>query len=152
MKKNLLIIVCIFIIIVLIILGYYYNYQAKYSELKKFNLEYENYLDKEIYGAEIATVINKAIDNNEKNEVEKRTEKQDDKEYYFYVPNDTNSINIDVKITGNKTTMYYKMESLYQGELETFVQLYNTAIFKCTKIEYNKVGKVKYLLFEQITQ
>ncbi|MCI9063881.1 MAG: hypothetical protein HFJ17_04695, partial [Clostridia bacterium] len=48
MKKSLLIIISIVIIIVVIMLGKYYNYKSKISEIKKFNLEYETYLDKEI--------------------------------------------------------------------------------------------------------
>ena len=150
MKKNLLIIICIILIILVVVLANYYNYKAKYTEIKEFNLQYEVYLDKEIYGTEIATVINKAVDNNEKNEVEKEEEESDGKTYYFYKPNDKNSIKVDVKIIDNNIT--YQMESLYQGEITKFVQYYNSVLFKCTKIEYNSAGKVSYLLFEQISQ
>ena len=43
MKKNLLIIICIVIIIISIIIGNYYNYKAKQTELKEYNLQYEVY-------------------------------------------------------------------------------------------------------------
>lgn len=150
MKKSLLIIVCIVIIAVVIIIGKYYNFKAKYTELKEFNLQYEVYLEKEIYGTEIATVINKAIDNNEKNEVEKEEKEHNGKTYYFYKQNDINSIKVEIKILDNNKT--YQMESLYQGEIDTFVQYYNSIRFKCKEIEYNKVGKVSYMLFEQISE
>jgi len=150
MKKNLLIIICTVIIIVAIILGNYYNYKAKVTELKEYNLQYEVYLDKEIYGTEIATVINKAIDNNEKNEVEKEKIEKEEKTYYFYKQNDINSIKVEVKIIDNDKI--YQMESLYQGEIDKFVQYYNFIKFKCTKMKYNKAGKVSYMMFEQISK
>lgn len=150
MKKTLLIIIGIVIIIVAIILGNYYSYKAKKTELNEFNVQYEAYKDKTIYGTEIATVINKAVDNNEKNDVEKEEIENGGKTYYFYKENDINSIKVDVKMTDIDKT--YKMESLYQGEITKFVQYYNSILFKCTKIEYNQAGKVSYLLFEQISE
>ena len=150
MKKSLLIIICIIVIIVSIVMGNYYNYKSKQSELKEYNLQYEVYLEKEIYGTEIATVINKAVDNNEKNEVEKEKIENKGKEYYFYKQNDTTSMKVEVKITDNNKI--YQMEALYQGEIDTFVHFYNSILFKCTKIEYNKAGKVNYMLFEQISE
>ena len=123
MKKTYIYIICLFILIVALILGKYYDYKNKQAELDKFNLEYEQFAQEDIYGTQIATIINKAIDNNEVNDVEKEYVEDNDKKYYFYVPNDTNSIKIDIKITDNDTT--YKMESLYQGEITKFVQNYN---------------------------
>ena len=68
-----------------------------------------------------------------------------------YINNDKNSINIDIKITDNDTI--YNMEKLYTGGMDKFVQFYNQIKFKCTKIECHKeTKKVKYMLFEQITQ
>ena len=150
MKKTYIYIICLFILIVALILGKYYDYKNKKTELDKFNLEYEQFAQEDIYGTQIATIINKAIDNNEVNDVEKEYVEDNDKKYYYYVPNDTNSIKIDIKITDNDKT--YKMESLYQGEITKFVQNYNYIKFKCTKIEYNKVGKVSYMLFEQVSE
>ena len=150
MKKAYIYFFCIVLLILAIIVGKYYNYKAKYAEIKEFNLQFEYYYQKEIYGTEIATVINKAVDNNEKNEVEKEELEKNNKKIYSYIANDENSINIDIKIIDNNKT--YKMESLYQGEITKFVQNYNYILFKCTKIEYNKNGKVSYMLFEQISE
>ena len=55
------------------------------------NMEFENYLNVEVYGTDLATIINRAIDNNITNEVEK-----DNKG--IYQNNNTNSINIEIKI------------------------------------------------------
>lgn len=150
MKKAYIYIIGIVVIMITIIIGKYYNYKAEYAEIKEFNLQFEYYYQKEIYGTEIATVINKAVDNNEKNEVEKEQLEKNNKTINSYIANDENSINIDIKMLDiNKT---YKMESLYQGEITKFVENYNYILFKCTKIEYNKAGKVSYLLFEQISE
>ena len=43
------------------------------------------------------------------------------------------------------------METFYNNEMETFTQLYELIKFECTKINYNKLGKVSYMLFEQKT-
>lgn len=142
MKKIIAIILCFVIVIMSILIGKYYNYKQEYNKIKEENLEYEYYLEKEIYGTEVVTVINKAVNNNEINKIEKDSEG-------FYVPNDINSVKIDIKIIDNDMT--YKMETLYNGGMTNFVQYYNTILFKCSKIEYNSKGRVSYLLFEQIS-
>ncbi len=142
MKKILIFILIIVIIIVAIFSVKYFNYKAELNELKKVNAEYEAYLNKEIYGTDIGTVINKAVDSNEKNSVPKD-------EQGFYIQNDTNSIKIEIKIIDNDTT--YQMETLYSGGMTTFVQYYSSITFECTEIEYNSKGRVNYMLFEQRT-
>ena len=136
-----------FLIIIIIIVGMsyiYLNYKVTYNKTKKDNLQFENYYEKEIYGAELTTIINKAIDNNEYNEVEKDKKGK-------YIDNGENSINIEIKMLDNDKT--YNMETFYGGGMDKFVQYYNEIKFKCTNLEYHKsTGKVKYLLFEQITE
>ena len=136
-----------FLIIIIIIVGMsyiYLNYKVTYNKTKKDNLQFENYYEKEIYGAELTTIINKAIDNNEYNEVEKDKKGK-------YIDNGENSINIEIKMLDNDKT--YNMEIFYGGGMDKFVQYYNEIKFKCTNLEYHKsTGKVKYLLFEQITE
>lgn len=140
MKKIIILIICIVIIVLSTFGVKYINYRAERNKIKQDNLEYEIYLNKQIFGTELTTFINKATDNNERNKVIK-----DDKG--FYIQNDTNSIEIEIRITDNNTT--YKMETLYNSGMVNFVQNYNSVYFECTKIEYNKLGKVNYLLFEQ---
>ena len=92
----------------------------------------------------MTTIINKAVDNNKNNDVPK-----DDKGKY--INNNTNSIQIQIKMLDNEKI--YAMETLYHGGMDKFVQYYNEIKFKCTNIEYHTVtNKVKYMLFEQITQ
>ncbi len=136
-----------FLIITIIVVGIsymYLNYKADYNEAQKANMEFESYYNQNIMGTDLTTIINKAIDNNKNNKI-----KQDSKGKY--INNDENSINIDVKMLDKDET--YTMETFYNGGIEKFVQYYGTIQFKCTKIEYHKTtNKVKYMLFEQITQ
>ena len=141
MKK--LAIIFLMIIIVIVGISYLYlNFKANYNMAQRENKQFESYDNQEIYGAELTTIINKAMDNNKNNEVPK-----DDKG----INDDKNSIQINIKMLDNEKV--YAMETLYYGGMDKFVQYYNEIKFKCTKVEYHKVtNKVKYMLFEQITQ
>lgn len=136
-----------FLIIIIIVVGMsylYLNYKASYNQAKQENKQFESYYNEEVYGTDLVTVINKAVDNNLINEVEKNQKG-------FFQNNEINSINIDIKIIDNDTV--YQMETIYNNGMDNFVQYYGQIKFKCTKIEYHKeTGKIKYLLFEQITQ
>ena len=58
-----------FLIIIIIIVGLsyaYLNYKANYYTAKRENQQFESYDGQTIYGAEIATIINKAVDNCQK--------------------------------------------------------------------------------------
>lgn len=142
MKK----IVIFFGIIIIIICGISYiflNYKANYNMSKKANLEFENYLNEEIYGTDLSTVINRAVDSNEKNEVEKNNKG-------IYLDNGKNSISIEVKMTDNDSI--YQMETFYKNGMQNFLNYYSNIKFKCTNIKYHEsTKKVKYMLFEQIT-
>ena len=140
MKKTIIFILCVVIVILSIFGTKYINYREQQSKIKKENLEYETYLNKEVSGRDLTTAINRAVDNNEKNKVSKD-------ENGFYIANDSNSIEIEIKISDNDTT--YKMETLYNGGMVTFIQYYGDISFNCTKIEYNKQGRVCYIEFEQ---
>ena len=140
--KKILIILAIAIIIVCIIAVKYYSYKVDYNMIIEENAEYEQYKDKEIYGIDLATVINKTVDKNIKNEIEKD-------ENGNFILNDNNSIEIEIYINDNETT--YKMETFYNSGTEQFLQYYGNIKFKCSNIEYHeKTGRVSYLLFEQL--
>lgn len=136
-----------FLIIIIIVVGIsymYLNYKANYNETKLKNVEFESYYNQEIYGGDLTTIINKAVDNNISNGVEKNNKGK-------YLDNQKNSINIDIKMLDNDKV--YNMETLYGGGINKFLQYYNQIRFKCTKIEYHKsTNRIKYMLFEQITQ
>lgn len=143
MKKNIILLSIVIVIISLVAINYT-SYKNKYSEVKNYNLEFEKNYQKEIYGIDLTTLINKVINNNEKNNVEIGQDKK-------YINNSTNSIRIDIKMID--TNQIYSMETLYSGGVEQFVQYYGNIKFKCTEIEYHKrTGKVSYLYFEQISK
>lgn len=136
-----------FLIIIIIIVGMsylYLNYKANYYETKKENYQFSSYEGQEMYGAEVATLVNKAVDNNESNQVLKDEKGR-------YINNDNNSIQMEIIMLDNDKI--YTMETLYRGGMDKFVQYYNQIKFKCTRLEYHKTtNKVKYMLLEQITQ
>lgn len=136
-----------FLIIIIIVVGIsylYLNNKAKFYEAQRENRQFESYNQKEIYGSELTTIINKAVDNNKNNEVLK-----DDKGNY--INNENNSIQIEIKMLDNDKT--YAMETLYNGGMDKFIQYYSDIKFKCTDLQYHKpTNKVKYMLFEQVTE
>lgn len=136
-----------FLIIVIVVVGIsymYLQYKSHYYTAQRENKQFESYDGKEIYGTEITTIINKAMDYNQNNQVQKDNKGN-------FVNNDNNSIHINIKMLDNEKT--YTMETLYNGGMDKFVQYYGEILFKCTKLEYHKAtNKVKYMLFEQITQ
>lgn len=142
MKKTIIFIICVVIIILSAFYMKYLDYREERNSVKKSNLEYEMYLNKEITGRELTSVVNKAVNNNEKNKVAKNENK-------IYEKNDETSISIDILMSDNETT--YKMETIYNGGMVTFIQYYGDILFECTKIEYNSKGKVCYMVFEQKT-
>ena len=73
------------------------------KDIAKFNSYYENYLDKVFFGSEVATLISKTIDNNEKCEIEKDSEG-------IYIPDNNYSIKIYIKILGSNKS--YEMERI----------------------------------------
>ena len=143
MKK----IIIFFVIILIIICGIsylYINYKAEYRNSKKANLEFEKYLNEEVYGTDLATIINRAVDNNQKNQVERNNKG-------IYINNDKNSISIEIKMIDDDSI--YQMETIYNGGIQNFVNYYSNIKFRCVEIKYhNSTSKVKYMLFEQITQ
>ena len=141
--KKVAIFFIIIILIICAIFAMYISYKANYNISKKSNLSFEKYLNEEVYGSELATVINRAIDRNEKNEVEKNNKG-------IYQNNDTNSINIEIKMLDDD--IIYQMETFYRGGIQNFINYYSNIKFKCVDIKYHSsTNQVKYMLFEQIT-
>lgn len=143
MKKNLTIILIIFVIILAFASYYVYNTRRIASITENFNKVYESFYNKEIIGTTLISIINKAIDNNEENGVEKI------KDSTLYEENETNSIIITVKFLEKEDSV--RMENIAEQKTETFVKFFATAYFKCTNIEYHsKTKQIKSMHFEQI--
>ena len=141
--KKFVVFLVIVVAIVCAIAYMYLNFIANRNTAITENMPYETYLNREIFGSDLASVINRAINDNNKNNVEKD-------EKGIYIANNTNSIKIQVKITDNDTT--YDMETFYNSGMDNFIKYYNQIKFKCTNVEYHEAtNKIKYMLFEQIT-
>ena len=139
MKKSLLTIFIIFLVIMAILFGKFMSIKKQNSEIKKFNSGYEFYNRNDLCGLDITTVINKAIDNNEKYNVKK------DKNGIYI--EDKNSIKIEVKMIINNKT--YSMENIRKIGMESFTEFFGEVGFKCIDIEYHKQnGKVSKMIFE----
>ena len=89
MKKYIFLI--LLVIIALTSIGYLYiSYTSNQKEVQANNKIYENLYNKEITGTDFATIINKTIDNNEKNQVEKE-------ENGYFIDNGKNSVIVEIK-------------------------------------------------------
>lgn len=94
--------------------------QQRLEQVAKFNREYESYDKKKMYGTDVATIVNKAIDNNKKYADERTGQ---------YVIDDTNNhyINVEIKLlTDIKSyaTQYYEVDQP-TGELKSYVETVN---------------------------
>lgn len=139
---SILMIFAIILIIICIVCVNIISLQSEKRKLQQENLEYEKYLNQEIIGTELATLIGKVVEQNERNDVQK------DKKGY-YIDNNYNSIKIDLKMTTVEKT--YPMEEIYNNQISNFVQNFNLIKFKCTSIEYHKqTGKISKLIFEEL--
>lgn len=140
--------IAIFLLIIIAIIStvsYVYLSNVNiYRNAQKENAKFEIYIDKEITGTEITTLINRAIDQNKQNEIQKDNKGK-------YIENNENSLNIDIKFIDNDIT--YNMEKIFDTGIETFLAYYRNINFKCSEVQYHeKTNKIKYMLFEQITQ
>ena len=108
----------------------------------------KNTTGKTLYGADVLTIINRAIDNNRRNKIEK------DKEG-FYIQNDINSIKVEIIFLSkdeeeNIKEVTHQMESLEKVGLDNFIVSFGVTEFECTKLEYNSQGKVSKIYIKQI--
>ena len=142
MKKNIIIIIVIVLSIISIFAYNFYNYQATKNASIKNNKVYESFLNQQVLGTDVISLINKAVDNNDKNEVQKDSNGK-------YSDNGKNSIQIEIKFLELDKTI--SMEAINGQGYTEFVHNFGTYNFKCTKIEYhNSTKNVKYMYFEQI--
>ena len=143
--KKILIILLILSIILVVGVYSVYRYRTNVYQIQKQNREYEQYYNINVLGTELISIINKTIDLNTKNNITK-----DDKGYF--VDNGENSIKINVEFKYKNDTKTISMEEIASTGAESFVKVYSTANFKCTKIEYHeKTHNVKNVTFEEVS-
>lgn len=146
MKKTATIISLILLIVV-IICTFLIKLSTRTSKaVFNENMVYEQYLNGTIYGTDVVTLVNKAISNNENNNITKN-------EDGLYINNDQNSVTIDlVMITDEEKqeTATYKMEKIYNYGMTKFIRNFNTAEFKCTNLKYHEqTGRIAHIELTQ---
>ena len=144
MKKTIFVITGVFLLVMLILVLALIGVQSKNKALSDINSEYEFYLNKEIYGTELAALVNKAIDNNQKEEIER------DKNGY-YINNGQTSIQISIQMIGAKEKI--QIERVFALGTEQFVELFNSGIFISENVTYHKqTGRIATIDFKQIQE
>lgn len=148
MKKVFFSIIFIAILIICVIAVKISSNNREKSEIAKFNSQFDEHLGKTIYGTDVLTIINKAMDNNEALEV-----KKDDKN--FYIENEETSLKVDITLLstdseGKITEVTYPMENLQKADLNKFVSSFGLTSFECTNIEYNSKNRVKKVYLKQL--
>ena len=146
MKKNVIILLlALLILIVICIVGIKIN-ARKSKEVKYENRQYEQYLEAEIYGTDVVTLMNKAMSSNQKNQVV-----TDEKG--LYINNHENSITMDIILITDEEkaeTTTYKMEVIHKVGITEFLKNFNTTKFKCTKKEYHQeTGRIAHIELSQ---
>lgn len=140
-KKIVILLILIFIILAIFVYNFY-NYRIEKIKITQTNRVYEDFFNQQVLGTDLMSVINKATDSNEKNEVSKN-------EKGYYENNNKNSIQIEVKF--QELEKLVSMEAISGQGYNQFVYNFGAASFKCTKIEYHQnTGNIKYMYFEQI--
>ena len=142
MKKIIICILSVFLVIICIVCYSIYQKNENIAQIGADNKVYESYYNNEVLGTDIISLINKATDSNEKNDVE--VDKDGN-----YIENDRNSIRVEIKF--QELEKVITMERINNIGIEKFWSNYGALSFKCTKIDYHeKTHKVKYMYFEEI--
>mgnify|MGYP004510367247 FL=1 len=141
MKKTIIVIVIILIVMIVPILILTSGYKQKQNEINKFNLSYEKYKNGKYYGSEIGSIINNAINNNEKKNIQKDADGR-------YIDDDNNYIQVKIQLMDNEEEKIYDMEILSKLGIDRFVKNFNLEQFECKKITYNSIGRVNRIVFE----
>ncbi len=147
MKKYFILVLNLLIIVSAIVVININNNNKAEKEKQNYNSEFEFYNKEYVLGTDITTIINKAIDQNIKHNVQKDSSG-------FFINNNTNSIHINVlfdEITDNSNT--YKMEELEKKGLEKFNSLFGNSYYKCLEVTYHEsTGLIESMTFRATTK
>lgn len=142
MKKYVILISTIFLAVTILIGYRIYNKKIQVSKSTQNNKAYESFYNKEVLGTDVISIMNKAIDDNEKNLINKNKKG-------YYIENNVNSIKIDIRF--KELDQDITMDRIQEVGMQQFWKNYASYSFKCTKIEYHKkTGNVRAMYFEQI--
>ena len=143
MKK---IVYCIIILLVIIsaAIGYWFSYNIKHNASDELTAKYEGYLNIEIRGSTLVSLMNKIVDQNIRNGI-------DLDENGMYIENETNSMKLFIKFLDRDTI--FPIEKIDKVGIDQFAQNYSVRLFKCYKIEYHQsTHKVSRMYFEEVSE
>lgn len=148
MKKVISCVLFIVAVIVILIAVKISDNNTKKSAILSFNAQFEEYKNRTLYGTDVTSIINKAIDNNDLNEVKK----DDDGNY---IQDDMNSIKIEIILLstdkdGNVNEVQYPMETLQKAGLDGFITRFSVTPFECSSIEYKDSGRISKIVLKQL--
>ena len=139
MKKVIIGFLFIVVVVIAIFLTWYNKNLQELRNIKNFNNEYEIFINKEVTGVDVTTVINKAIENNNQYEIEKDSKG-------LYKNDNENSIEIVVKPeVGGKL---YPMEAFEKVGIKEFTKNFGVLMFKSTEVKYHNNGKISKIVYE----
>ena len=128
MKKIIICILSVFLVVICIVSYSVYHKNENTAQIGVDNRTYESYYNKEVLGTDIISIINKAIDSNEKNDIKMGKDGN-------YIEDEKNSIRIEIKF--KELDKVITMERINNVGIEKFWSNYGALNFKFTKIEYH---------------
>lgn len=142
--KKILFIICIILLIVGIVLGYSFNMKIKEEQNSSINKEFESFLNVDIRGSSLLSLMNRVIDLNDKNGIEKDAEG-------LYIENDSNSMKIYIKFIDRENL--FSFEKIDDSGMEKFAQNFAAILFRCNKIEYHEsTGLISKMYFQEVDE
>ncbi len=138
----------IILILGLIIVGIS-SKRAQERDIGAFNSDFEEYRKKKImYGADVLTIINKAIDNNTTHNIPKN-------EDGFYIEDNKYTVKVELILLtlndeGKVEERRHQMETIEKAGLSEFISNFGLTSFECSSIEYNKQKRVNKITIKQL--
>lgn len=139
MKRIILLISTIILVAILLFSYKIIQYENNQTDVIKFNKPFLDFNRNNLYGTDITTVMNKAIDNNEKNKIKKD-------ESGLYIPDEIFSTKIYIILEKEGST--YPMENFYKVGIQKFTQYFGELNFECTKVNYHENGRISEMIFQ----
>ena len=142
MKKTIIVLFCIFIAIIISLYTYYQSAQSVWQGVKKFNYLFEQFFDKDIFGADVVTIMSKAIYNNNQYYIAKNEENK-------FIEDNKDCIKVMIKFKDVDKT--FDMESIEKAGIESFMQNFSKSTFKVVEHDYNEDSKrIGNIVIEEI--
>lgn len=136
--KKIGILICTLVIVIVAVIGVnIYSYNERLKATEKDNKNYQSYYNVEVLGSDVGSLINKILDTNSKNNIQKD---ENGKE-----------ISISVTIKFLELDKNISIEAIEKQGVDRFIKNFGAETFKCTEIEYYPNAKgVKSMHFEQV--